>query len=174
MTAPEPPSAPVSRGAALLVALSVLAVLLAIALVLLLTVGRPGATAAGATADREQAALAVARQAVTNLLTVDPADPKGSVQRLASGATGQFRAQLDEMADGFAQSLRENRAASTGQVNEAGVRAASPEQASVLVAATAVVRNTKVPQGETVPYRLVVGLQWKDASWLVSSMEFAP
>ena len=170
MTEPEPGRRPATRGAALLIALSVLVVVLVAALVPLAT----GERSAARKADDEQALLAVARQAVTNLLTVDRADPKGSVQRLAGSATGPFRQQLDEMTDGFAQSLKDSQASSTGEVREAGVRAASTDQASVLVSATALVRNTALPQGDSVQYRLVVGLQRTDAGWMVASMEFMP
>jgi Mce-associated membrane protein len=165
MTAPD---APPTRGAVLLVALAGLAVVLAATLVTLVLTGRPAPTEA------DQTALAVARQAVGDLLTVDRNDPKGSVQRLADRSTGEFRRQLDEMADGFVKSLRDTGASASGQATEAGIRGISAEQASVLVTATATVRNSRVPAGESVPYRLVVGLQRTPAGWLVSSMEFVP
>jgi Mce-associated membrane protein len=152
----------------LLVGLVGVAVLLAVGVALLVSGRVPTSD------DAEQSALAVARQAAINLLTVDRADPKGSVERLAGESTGRFRQQLDEMADAFAGSLKDAQAGSTGQVSEAGIRAVSAEQASVLVSATANVRNTRVPQGEPVQYRLIVGLERTQAGWLVSSMEFAP
>jgi Mce-associated membrane protein len=161
---------PVSRGAVVLLVLLVAVLLLAGAVAVLVQRSRAGGDVEG----DQTAVLATARQTVTNLFTIDKADPKGSLDRLTSGATGEFKQQLVGQADELSKAVSAANASSTGTVSEAGVRAVVDDRAAVLVSALARVRGDKAPQGETLAYRMVVSLQRTDGVWLVSGLEFVP
>src|SRR5262245_40449529 len=117
----------VTRGAIAVLALALLVVVLAAAALVLALRVRAGAEAAG----QQDAVLAAARQTAVNRFTVDPDDPKGSLDRLAGGATGDFRQQLIGQSDEFVKSLRDAHADSEGRISEAGIRALTDDQAAV-------------------------------------------
>jgi Mce-associated membrane protein len=159
-----------SRGAVVLLALVIVIVGLIVGLVMLLARDRAAAEAEG----RDMAVLAAARQTAVNMFTVDGADPKGSLGRVAAGATGEFREQLVSQTDEFGKAIAGARAGAQGSVSEAGIRAVTDDRAAVLVSAIATVHNNRTPQGQALQYRMVLELQRKDSGWLVSRLEFVP
>ncbi|MCW2716382.1 MAG: hypothetical protein JWR81_204 [Pseudonocardia sp.] len=126
--------------------------------------------------DDETAALAVARQTVVNLLTIDPATAKAALQRLEDASTGEFKQQVVAEGDQFGTVVDQAEVNATGTISEAGVRTLSGDQATVLVSAVGLVKNTETPQGEPRQYRMVLGLQRDAASgnWLVAKLDFVP
>jgi Mce-associated membrane protein len=126
--------------------------------------------------DDETAALAVARQTVVNLLTIDPATAKAALQRLEDASTGEFKQQVVAEGDQFGTVVDQAEVNATGTISEAGVRTLSGDRATVLVSAVGLVKNTETPQGEPRQYRMVLGLQRDAASgnWLVAKLDFVP
>ncbi|MDT7711282.1 MAG: Mce-associated rane protein [Pseudonocardiales bacterium] len=126
--------------------------------------------------DDETAALAVARQTVVNLLTIDPATAKAALQRLEDASTGEFKQQVVAEGDQFGTVVDQAEVNATGTISEAGVRTLSGDQATVLVSAVGLVKNTETPQGEPRQYRMVLGLQRDAASgnWFVAKLDFVP
>lgn len=123
---------------------------------------------------RDQAVLATARQTVTTLLTVDRADPRATLDRLRAGSTGAFTQQLVSESDRFTQAVTGANATSTASISEAGIRSASEGEAAVLVSATSVVTNERLPGGGPRQYRVLVELRHTGSAWLVSNVEFLP
>lgn len=159
-----------SRGAVVLSTLLLTTVGL-LALVVVLLVRERAATQAES---RNAVVLTAARLTVADMLTVDGANPKGSLERTAGGATGEFREQLMSQSDEFSKSIAGAQASSSGSVSEAGIRVVTGDRATVLVSAIATVHNNKAPQGEALQYRMVLELQRKEGGWLASRVEFVP
>jgi hypothetical protein len=135
-------------------------------------------TTAGVSAQRtrEEQALGVARQTVVNLLTIDPASAATTLQRLEDASSGEFKQQLVAQGDQFHSVVTDSKVTATGSVSEAGVRASTPDQMTVLVSAVGLVKNIETPAGEQRQYRMVLDLR-RDAetgSWLVAKLDFVP
>jgi Mce-associated membrane protein len=130
---------------------------------------------ATATAEDDRAgALQAARQMVVNLMTLDHNAPQESLDRVTQGATGQFREQFSTQASAIQTILQQAAVSSSGEVSEAGVAQLDRDSATVLVASTALVKNTQAPQGEPRQYRMLIKLQKQADNWLASDVEFVP
>ncbi|SCL30988.1 Mce-associated membrane protein [Micromonospora rhizosphaerae] len=127
-----------------------------------------------ATDDARQAALAAAKQASVNFVSVSAASVDRDLQRIAAGATGDFK---EEFTRGQAQvrtAVVENRVESYGSVLRAGLVSGDRRRAVVLVAVDATVKNVKAPEGRPSHYRIQVDMvRDPDAGdWLVSKLQF--
>jgi Mce-associated membrane protein len=127
-----------------------------------------------AAASRDQQILQDARQMVVNLTTLKQATAQQDIARLLQGATGQFRQQFGDASGSFQTVLHQAQVDSTGQVKEAAIESSDDQKASVLVAASATVKNTEAPQGQSRVYRMRVSMEHSGDSWLVSNVEFVP
>ncbi|MFG2057558.1 hypothetical protein ACGFI9_26410 [Micromonospora sp. NPDC048930] len=168
-SAPAAPGAP-ARGRALV---ALLVVLLAAALA--------GAGVYGhrwyvdrATDQAHREAVAAARQAAVNFVSVSAASVDRDLQRVTAGATGDFK---DEFTRGQAQvraAVVENKVQSQGSVLRAGLVSGDRRHAVVLVAVDATVKNAKAPDGRPSHYRIQLDLVRDDDSgeWLVSKLQF--
>ncbi|OLB77063.1 MAG: hypothetical protein AUI14_17065 [Actinobacteria bacterium 13_2_20CM_2_71_6] len=121
-----------------------------------------------------QQALAAARQVTVDFVSISAATIDRDLQRIADGATGQFK---EEFARGMAQvraAVVENKVDSRGTVLRAGVVSADRRTAVVLVAVDATVKNANAPDGRLSHYRIQVNLGRDGASgrWLVSQLQF--
>ncbi|MGK5739470.1 hypothetical protein [Micromonospora sp. URMC 103] len=154
---------------------------LIVALVLLLAAALAGAGVYGhrwyvarATEQARQDALAAARQASVNFVSVSAASVDRDLQRITAGATGEFR---DEFTRGQAQvrtAVVENKVDSEGTVLRAGLVSGDRRRAVALVAVDATVKNVKAPQGRPSHYRIQLDLVRDDDSgdWLVAKLQF--
>jgi Mce-associated membrane protein len=119
-----------------------------------------------------QQALAAARQTTDNFVTISAASVDRDLQRVADGATGDFK---DEFARSMPQvraAVVENKVNSQGTVLRAAVVSADRTSAVVLVALDATVRNVNAPDGRLAHYRIRVNLGLVGNAWLVSTLEF--
>jgi Mce-associated membrane protein len=124
---------------------------------------------------RDEAILAVARQTVVNLLTIEPSSTDAAMTRLRRSATGEFAQQLIAQTDAFRQVVDGAHVTATGGVSEAGLKAITDDQATVLLSAVGTVKNDEAPQGEPRQYRMRLDLQHQpDGAWLVSKLDFVP
>ena len=96
-----------------------------------------------------------------------------SVHAVAAGATGEFRDHYARSADEVIRVLRRHRSLMTGRVVWSGVTAVSPDRATVIVATTGTVSNTRTG-GATRPrdFRFEVALVRERGRWLTSDIEF--
>ncbi|NJC74230.1 hypothetical protein HC031_31625 [Planosporangium thailandense] len=121
-----------------------------------------------------QQALAAARQTTVNFVSVSAKTVDRDLQRVTTGATGDFK---DEFSRGAAQvraAVVENNVDSRGSVLRAALVSGDTDSAVVLVAVDATVKNVKVPQGRLSHYRIQVNMT-KDAKsgrWLVAKLQF--
>jgi Mce-associated membrane protein len=160
----------VNRWLAALVAVLTLVVLLGAALVWRTHSDRADA------AVREQRygdVLASANTEVTAFVNLRYDQAPHSIDAVAAGATGDFRAHYVKSARHVVRVLRRHRSAMTGQVVWSGVVAVAPDRATVIAATTGSVSNTST-HGRQVPrhFRLRVSLLREGGRWLTSDIEF--
>ncbi|MDZ5444903.1 hypothetical protein U2F26_19495 [Micromonospora sp. 4G57] len=127
-----------------------------------------------ATDQARRDAVAAARQASVNFVSVSAASVDRDLQRIVAGATGDFK---DEFTRGQAQvrkAVVENKVQSQGSVLRAGLVSGDRGHAVVLVAVDATVRNVKAPDGRPSHYRIQVDLvrDRDSGDWLVSRLQF--
>lgn len=124
---------------------------------------------------RDAVVLAYARDTARTLLTINQGDAKGPMAALMDGASGDFKQQLIAQSDEFTAAVHDAKVSSEATITESGIQAVNDEQASVLVTATATVKNGNSPAGEQKQYRIVMELvRPPDAPWSVSKLDFAP
>ncbi|MEU8300324.1 hypothetical protein AB0C04_23965 [Micromonospora sp. NPDC048909] len=129
---------------------------------------------ARATEQARQAALAAARQASVNFVSVSAASVDRDLQRITAGATGDFK---EEFTRGQAQvrtAVVENKVDSQGTVLRAGLVSGDRRRAVALVAVDATVRNVKAPEGRPSHYRIQLDLvrDRDSGAWLVAKLQF--
>ncbi|MET8353868.1 hypothetical protein [Micromonospora sp. NPDC005206] len=127
-----------------------------------------------ATDQARQQALAAAKQASVNFVSVSAASVDRDIQRITAGATGDFK---DEFTRGQSQvraAVVENKVDSRGTVLRAGLVSGDRRRAVVLVAVDATVKNIKAPEGRPSHYRIQLDIVHDKASgrWLVSRLQF--
>ncbi|WP_189197010.1 hypothetical protein [Micromonospora fulviviridis] len=150
-------------------------------LVMLLAAALAGAGVQGhrwyvdrATEQARGAAVAAARQAAVNFVSVSAASVDRDLSRITAGATGDFK---DEFTRGQAQvraAVVENKVQSQGTVLRAGIVSGDRRRAVVLVAVDATVRNVKAPDGRPSHYRIQLDLvrDRDSGDWLVTKLQF--
>lgn len=109
---------------------------------------------------------------VVALISVSSKTTEADLEKLADGATGDFRAELTEQSQALRDALRGEQVTSTGAVASTGVVSWSPERARVIVAARGNVANKAARDARPRSYRLEVDLRNVDGRWLVSGLEF--
>lgn len=127
-----------------------------------------------ATDQARQDAVAAARQASVNFVSVSAASVDRDLQRIVAGATGDFK---EEFTRGQAQvrtAVVENKVESHGTVLRAGLVSGDRRRAVVLVAVDATVKNVKAPDGRPSHYRIQVDLvrDRDSGDWLVAKLQF--
>ncbi|MEU4481028.1 hypothetical protein AB0F68_23665 [Micromonospora sp. NPDC023966] len=127
-----------------------------------------------ATDQARREAVAAARQAAVNFVSVSAASVDRDLSRITAGATGDFK---DEFTRGQAQvraAVVENKVQSQGTVLRAGLVSGDRRHAVVLVAVDATVRNVKAPDGRPSHYRIQLDLvrDRDSGDWLVTKLQF--
>jgi Mce-associated membrane protein len=124
------------------------------------------------TQQANQQAIAAAKQACVDFVSVSAASVDRDLQRILAGTTGDFR---DEFSRGQSQvraAVVENNVQSQGTVLRAALLSGDRRRATVLVAIDATVRNTNAPEGRQSHYRIQVELSRQKDKWLVSRLQF--
>jgi Mce-associated membrane protein len=121
-----------------------------------------------------QQALAATRQTALNFVSISAASVDRDLQRIAAGATGEFK---DEFTRGMPQvraAVVENNVESRGTVLRAGLISGDRDSAVVLVAIDATVKNVRAPDGRLAHDRIQVDLakRAQAGGWLVSRLQF--
>jgi Mce-associated membrane protein len=133
---------------------------------LLLWAGSRSANAAAATRDD---VLAAARQEAVNLTSQDYRTVDADLRRMADGATGQLRDDLDQRSTAAKQVVVKNKAVARGVVVEAGLVLLHDGSATALVAV-----DSTVTSGGTASashrYRFQLDLARVGDRWLVSNL----
>jgi len=120
------------------------------------------------------AVLKVAKDQALALTTLDKDSIKTQLQSLEDRSTGEFKDQMASLSSVFTTVIAKQNVVSKGDIAGAGVVSISPNQAQVLVAATATVTQTSAAKPRVQHYRMSVQLTKSNGSWLISGMEFVP
>jgi Mce-associated membrane protein len=123
--------------------------------------------------ERYGAVLASARTEARALVNIDYRDPQAAIDAITSGATGEFKEQLEEGSDPLTEILEQGEATRAGDVVWAGVVAVDDDSARVIVATEGTVTfatTTEEPRAEN--FRMQLDLQRVDGDWLTSKLEF--
>jgi Mce-associated membrane protein len=125
-------------------------------------------------ADARSQALAAARQACVNFVSISASTVDADLKRIADGATGQFKDEFTRDTAQVKAAVVQNKVESRGTVLRAGTVSADRRSAVVLVAVDATVKNTNAPDGRLSHYRIQVNMARDNASgrWLVSQLQF--
>lgn len=156
--------------------LYVVALLLVCACVALgvLVVGERGDRAdAEESQERYGAVLASARAETEAFINIDYQTAQASIDKVADGATGEFKKQYTESVDSVIEVLEQNESVMDGKVVWAGVVSIDADSSRVIAATSGTVAN-KATQGEPVArnFRIQLDLQLVDGEWLTSNLEF--
>ncbi|SCG40494.1 Mce-associated membrane protein [Micromonospora coxensis] len=127
-----------------------------------------------ATQQARQEAVAAAKQAAVNFVSVSAGSVDRDMQRITAGATGDFREEFTRGQSQVRTAVVENKVDSRGAVLRAGLVSGDRRRAVVLVAVDATVRNVKSPEGRPSHYRIQMDMVHDRDSgrWLVSRLQF--
>ena len=96
-----------------------------------------------------------------------------SIDKVAEGATGEFREQYASSTEGVIQVLEENRSVMKGEVLWAGVVDVDNDSATVIAATTGTVANKQTDNKPVVRnFRLQLDLVLEDGRWLTRDLQF--
>lgn len=118
------------------------------------------------------AAIQRAEQGMRLLIGIDGATGKDNLDKLSKWATGEFADQLETLSETVVGVLAQGEVASQGDVAAVGLEGLRGGQAKVLLAATALVSNSELPDGELRTYRVVTTLNRVDDEWKIVEVEF--
>jgi Mce-associated membrane protein len=123
--------------------------------------------------ERYGAVLAAAEAEATAFVNLRYDRARRTVGAVAAGATGDFRRHYDTSSRHVVRVLRTHRSLMSGRVVWAGVVAVDPRHATVIVATTGTVSNTRT-HGHPVTrsFRLRLSLVHVRDRWLTSNVQF--
>lgn len=123
--------------------------------------------------ERYGAVLSSARAETEAFINIDYREAKASIDKVAAGATGEFKKQYTESVDSVIDVLQQNESVMDGTVKWAGVVSLDRDSARVIAATTGTVAN-KATQGEPVAraFRIQLDLELVKGEWLTSNLEF--
>ncbi len=122
--------------------------------------------------DRRDAAVAVARDQVLDLTTLDSETIDDKLAAMAKRLGGDFKRQFDGFAETFAEVVNDDNIRATGEVEAVAVDQYDGNNAVVLVATTAEVAHGKSDEATEKSYRMRVELDRSGDRWLITGMEF--
>lgn len=100
-------------------------------------------------------------------------DAQASIDKVAAGATGEFREQYESSTESVIQVLEDNESIQEGEVVWAGVVDLDNDSARVIAATTGTVANVASDnQPIERNYRLQLDLVLDDGVWLTNNLEF--
>lgn len=116
--------------------------------------------------------LETARQGALNLTTIDWQRADEDVQRILSGATGQFYDDFATRSGPFVDVLKQAKATSVGTIADAAVESQTAGTAQVLVAVAVKTSNAGVPDQVPRAWRLRMFVDQLEDQFKVSKVEF--
>ncbi|MEU5948455.1 hypothetical protein ABZ793_23240 [Micromonospora sp. NPDC047465] len=121
-----------------------------------------------------QGAVAAAKQASVDFVSVSAASVDRDLQRISAGATGDFKEEFTRGQSQVRAAVVENKVESHGSALRAGLVSGDRRRAVVLVAVDATVKNVKAPEGRPSHYRIQMDMVRDEDSgaWLVSRLQF--
>lgn len=126
-----------------------------------------------AQAQREQL-VAVARQGVLNLTTIDYTKVNADVQRILDSSTGAFHDDFQKRTQPFIDVVKKAQSKSEGTITAAGLESQDGDQARVLVAVTVKTSIVGAPDQDPRWWRMRIGVQKTGDGPKVSDVQFVP
>jgi Mce-associated membrane protein len=100
-------------------------------------------------------------------------DAQASVDRVAAGATGEFKEQYSRSSEGVLQVLKQEKSVMEGEVLWAGVVDVDQDSATVIAATSGTVANQQTDnQPVSRNFRLRLDLVREDGRWLTNDLQF--
>ncbi len=164
-TEPTEPTEPAARGRLPRLLLGLLVIALAAGSLVLWA----GSRSAGAADATRADILAAARQEAVNLTSQDYRTVDADLRRMADGATGQLRDDLDRRSTEAKQVVVKNKAVARGVAVEAGLVVLRDDSATALVAVDSTVTSGGTASASR-RYRLQLDLTRVGDRWLVSNL----
>jgi Mce-associated membrane protein len=121
--------------------------------------------------DRRDDAVAVAKEQVLDLTTMDSSTVEQKLDTLGERLSGDFKRQFEGFAETFADAVTKDEVQATGEITGAALSEYDEHSATVIVASTAQVQAGKKQPVER-HWRFKVLLDRSDDEWLISGMEF--
>jgi Mce-associated membrane protein len=121
-----------------------------------------------------RAALTAAVAVATDFVSISSSTVDRDLQRIAAGATGDFKDEFTRGTPQVRSAVVENNVDSHGRVLRAGLVSGDLDSAVVLVAVDATITNARSPQGRLSHYRIQVDMALDSTTgrWLVSRLQF--
>ena len=117
--------------------------------------------------------LAAAEAEAEAFINIRYDDAEGSIDKVAQGATGQFRKQYDTSTRDVVQVLKQNRSVMDGEVVWAGVVDVDQDSATVIAATSGTVANVQTGNKPVARnFRLKLDLVRSGDRWLTTNLEF--
>jgi Mce-associated membrane protein len=116
--------------------------------------------------------LRAATAEVIAFTTLDYRDIDPSIERVLTGATGDFKKQFSSSRTQLEQLSKQNESVSKGQVLKVGVVSMDDDSARVVVVADSSVTNVNAPDPQPRHYRLQLDLVRRGDRWLTSDLQF--
>lgn len=126
-----------------------------------------------AQAQRDQL-VAVARQGVLNLTTIDYTKVNADVKRILDSSTGAFHDDFQKRTEPFIDVVKKAQSKSEGTVTAAGLESQDGDQARVLVAVTVKTSIAGAPDQDPRWWRMRIGVQKTGDGPKVSDVQFVP
>lgn len=114
----------------------------------------------------------VARQGVTDLMSLNFGDAKDDVQRLINDTSGDFRKDLEFHRDDFISVVQDSKVITTCAIKGVAVQSMSADTGTVLVAASSKVTDTAGASKEQRTWRVTVTLNRVAGQLKISRVEF--
>lgn len=123
--------------------------------------------------ERYGAVLASATTEAEAFINIRYDEAQESIDKVAEGATGEFREQYASSTDGVIKVLEENKSIMEGEVLWAGVVDVDNDSATVIAATTGTVSNNQTDNKPVVRnFRLQLDLVLEDGRWLTRDLQF--
>ena len=117
--------------------------------------------------------LAAATEEAEAFINIKYDDAQDSIDRVAEGATGEFKKQYSSSTKGVLQVLRQEKSSMEGKVLWAGVVDVDQDSATVIAATSGTVANQQTNnQPVARNFRLRLDLVREDGRWLTNDLQF--
>ena len=117
--------------------------------------------------------LAAATEEAEAFINIKYDDAQDSIDRVADGATGEFKKQYSSSTKGVLQVLKQEKSSMEGKVLWAGVVDADQDSATVIAATSGTVANQQTNnQPVARNFRLRLDLVREDGRWLTNDLQF--
>ncbi|UXA11539.1 mammalian cell entry protein [Mycobacterium sp. SMC-8] len=122
--------------------------------------------------DRNQQFLDAGKTMAAHLTTIDAVSVDEDIRRVVESSTGDFRAEFEKSAAGFADVVRNAQAKSIGTVTAAGIESVDGRSAQILVTTSVQTTNAGTAEPQPRLWRMRVTIEKQGDVPMVSKVDF--